>query len=164
MTPFEIIANLFTQKRNNWINELDDKDIVPVIIQKNLSMSSRTVKYAEILNRFTYSLPPKMYLGLAWSIIQKQSKAPFIRYIKSSKDDEEQYSEILIKVKKLLNLSDNDWKYEKKYYLQYLKDNEVEIFQKLGLDKKVWKKYGVDYSQNKQGKREGKKGLDLFFG
>jgi hypothetical protein len=50
-----------------------------------------------------------MYLSLAWSIIPKTNKPPFIKYIKKEEETTE-WDFILNKVRKQFKLSDNDFK------------------------------------------------------
>jgi len=162
MDIFTLLKNLFCNERIDWISEIEDNQIQPFVIQKWLSMSSKTIQYAKWLDKYTFHLPPKMYLMLAWSIIPKQTKPPFIRYIKKKDEDDSMY-EVWLKIRKALELSDNDFKYSEKRLRKYIEENKIDVFRSLGISKKVWRKHKLDFKEISVGeKRRGKSGLELW--
>jgi len=65
-----------------WIEYLlDEKDISPLVLQRFLCLDLKTQQKARMLNKFVFSVPPKMYLSAAWSVLffngKKLNKSPF---------------------------------------------------------------------------------------
>ena len=87
MNIFDIIKNLYTNKKCDWIVGLDDKDIQPYVIQRWLAMNDYLRVQTRWLDKYIFCLTPKMYLSLAWSIIPKLQKPPFIKYIKQAQEE-----------------------------------------------------------------------------
>lgn len=154
---FHVINNIYTKRNYGWIK--DEEIPQPVIVLKWLGQNPATLPYVNILNKYAYYLSPKEFLLLAISIMPKYEKAPFNKYLKPV-ETEEKYFELWNKIQKSLEISDNDMVYVKKYV--DIEKNKVEWFKKLGIDKSIWKKYDVDYDNNKGQVIKGKSGLDLF--
>jgi len=132
MNIYDILLNLYTNNKNNviynwqfvdgrrkvvttkingnWINTIENNEIQPFVIQRWLAMDDGLRKHVRWLDKYIFSLQnnSKMYLSLAWSVLPKVSKPPFVKYIKKVEEDVE-YDFILSKVKKQYNLSDNDY-------------------------------------------------------
>jgi len=158
---FNIISNIYTKRNSKWIDEIDN-NIAPVLILKWLSMNDKIITHVNYLNKYVYWLEPKHFLSLAWAIIPKYSKAPFIKYMKKQ-EEENLYEELFIKIRKVLEMSDNDFKYCHPYLLKEIENNKKKWFNKFGMDKKFWATHGMDSKQEmKSEKREGKGGLELF--
>jgi len=85
--------------------------------------------------------------------LPKYQKAPFVKYIKSV-DDEDEYGFILRKIRRQLNLSDNDYKHCKLYILKLIKENMISIFRAYGVEKKYWKQFKLDFNLIKEGKKQ----------
>jgi hypothetical protein len=85
MNIFKIMNNLYTNRKSDWILGLDDKMIQPYVIQRWLCMNDRINMQTRMLDKYIFHIKPKEYLSLAWSIIPKGDKAPFIKYIKKEK-------------------------------------------------------------------------------
>jgi hypothetical protein len=83
---FKQIGKLFSSESSEWISKLENKQISPVVIQKYLSQYQKSEHVARALNEYVYTLQPKQYLSLAWSMLfwngKKLAKAPFIKYKK----------------------------------------------------------------------------------
>jgi tetratricopeptide (TPR) repeat protein len=145
MNIFKIIAKLYKEQDCEWIDEIPSNQIQPVVIQKFLSMNVKCLPQVRWLDKFVFNLPPKMYLALAWAVLPKYQKAPYVKYIKEL-DMEEKYKEVLEKIKSLTKMSDNDYKHNKKYILKAIDKNPNKWFVELGMDKKSFKKYKLDYN------------------
>jgi hypothetical protein len=159
---FKILSKLQKEKTSDWIDNIEKEDIVPFMIVKWLSMNHRFIPYANILNKSLH-LEPKQFLLYAWSIIPKSESAIRLTYIKKQEDEDVVENVVYNKIRKVLQLSDNDWQKSKKYFIKDVKDNKVEYFKSFGIEKKNWKKAGLDFEDIKVGEiREGKKGLELF--
>lgn len=159
---FKILSKLQTERDCKWVDEIEVEDISPFMIQQWLSMEPRYIKYANKLNQSLF-LPPKQYLLYAWAIIPKRTQAIRLKYIKKVAVEEQLEDVVYTKIRKVLDISDNDWKASKKYFENDLNKNKVEYFKMFGVDKKTWKKAGLDFKEMKAGgERGGKQGLDLF--
>lgn len=145
MDIFRILNNIYTNKSCSWIAEIEDSDIQPYLIQRWLCMNGEIRSFVRYLNNYTFGLPPKMYLSLAWSIIPKHPKAPFVKYIKA-KERDEKYDFILKKIRSILNASDNDWRYYEPVYLKEIQKDTLKYFSMLGVEKSKYKEFGVDFN------------------
>jgi len=146
MNMLDILKNLYTNRNSDWIMTIEDNHIQPFVIQRWLCMNDRLRKQTRWLDKYVFTLQakPKMYLSLAWSIIPKASKMPFIPYIKQKESDDE-YDFILSKVRRHFKLSDNDFNAMKIRLINYIKADMVKWFSFYGVQKKYWKKYYVDF-------------------
>lgn len=145
---FSIINNLYVSNNCNWINEVDST-IQARVIQRWLVMNDALRVQVRWLDKYVDLLPLKMYLSLAWSIIPKVSKTPFIKYIKQQ-EDEEEYDFILPLIKKHLKLSDNDFRANKTRIITSIKKNPTDWFSYYGITKPFWKKYQLNYNLIKE--------------
>lgn len=149
MNIFEIMAHLYTDKNPKWIDELEESEIQPVIIQLWLVMNDQVRVQTRWLDKYTFNLPPKMWLSLAWSVLPKYQKTPFVKYIKKVEDDEE-YLFILNKIRQQFKLSDNDFKANKIRLINEIKKDMPSWFTYYGVEKANWKKYYLDFNVMKQ--------------
>jgi len=144
MNIFKILGNLYTNKESEWILELDDSDIQPYLIQRWLAMNDRIRKYTRWLDKYVFSLSPKQYLSLAWSVIPKQPKAPFIKYIKKI-EEKNDYEFITDKIRKHFQMSDNDFRAVKDNLINEIKKDPEPWFAFYGIEKKYWRKFGLNF-------------------
>jgi len=151
MNIFSQIGNIYTNQTSSWMSELNDSDIQPFLINRFLVMNDDMRRQSRILDRYTFYLPPKMFLSMAWSIIPKREKAPFVKYIKKNKDTEE-FDFILDKVRKHFSLSDNDYNSIKGRLIEEIKKDMPGWFRYYGIEKKYWKKYMQDFNNMKEDK------------
>lgn len=146
-----ILGNLYTNKSSKWIIDLEDSEVVPFVIQMVLGMNDRLRVQTRWLDKYVFALgtQPKMFLSLAWSIIPKTDKEPFVKYI-STKKDEEEFDFIIKKIRKHLCLSDNDWKANKERIIKAILGDTVNWFSFYGVEKKYWKKYQLPFNKLKE--------------
>ena len=163
MNIIQILKNLYTNKKCDWINDINDTDIQPFVIQRWLAMNDQIRVQTRWLDKYVYPLPPKMYLSLAWSIIPKSEKPPFVKYIKKVEEDEE-FDFILNLVRRHFKMSDNDFNSTKDRIINAIKSDMVDWFRFYGIPKKYWKKYYLNFNQIKESTKEDNKqrGLEAF--
>ena len=150
MNIFEILNNLYTNPKCRWIVDIDDESsISPYLIQRWLAMDDKLRVQVRWLDKYTFDLPPRMYLSLAWSIIPKVTKMPFLQYIKSAEDDKE-YSYVLELVRKQYQLSDNDYNSMRSRLIAAIKKDMAEWFTYYGVEKKMWKANNLDFNLIKE--------------
>ena len=156
-----MLNKLYTERNSKWINELDIT-ISPWIINDFLSMNNQIQPQVNYLDKFINYLTPKQWLTLAWCVIPKYNKTPFTKFIKKQ-DNEEKYHKLIIKIRKRLDMSDNDYEESKYLILNEIENNLREYCIKFGMDKQTWVDYGLDYDEIKsEGQRSGKSGLELW--
>jgi len=148
MNIFSILKNLYTNKKSDWIKNANDEDIQPYLIQRWLTMNDAVRVQSRWLDKYVFVLPPKMYLSLAWSVLPKTSKTPYVKYIKKN-NEEEEFDFILTKVRKHFKLADNDFATLKERILNNIKSNMSDWFCYYGVEKKYWKRYGLDFNKIK---------------
>lgn len=142
---FAILNHLYTDTTIKWISEVEDNEIQPYLLQRWLCMNDAIKNEVKWLDKYVFHLPPKMYLSLAWSIIPKNSKLPFIKYIKKE-EEEEEFDFILEKVRKQYQLSDNDYRAVKARLVKQIREHPVGWFKFYGIDRPKWKQYSIDYN------------------
>jgi len=158
MNIFAILNNLYTNKKSDWIAGLEDTDIQPYLIQRWLCMNDRLRTHTRWLDKYVFHLTPKMYLSLAWSIIPKSEKAPFVKYITQIKSENE-YDFLLQRVRHHMNLSDNDFETNKHRLINAIKADPENWFAFYGIEKKLWKKYNLDFNKMKGPEKEAETSL-----
>jgi hypothetical protein len=154
MNVFKIIENIYTNKSSKWIHDLTNDDlkfdeISSVVIQKILCMNDSISVQVRFLDKYTFNIPTKMFISLAWSIIPKYNKNPFIPYIKK-KTEEEELDFILPLVRKHFEMSDNDYNSQCKRIITYIKNDMSNWFAFYGISKKYWKQYSLDFNKVKE--------------
>jgi hypothetical protein len=117
MIIFKVLSNLYTNKDSQWILDVDEAFIKPYVIQRWLCMDDNIRQYTRWLDKYAIRLPPKMYLSLAWSVIPKVPKAPYIKYLKKEEPIEE-FKELLAKIQSRYKMSDTDFQVVKPFILE----------------------------------------------
>jgi len=166
MKMFEILKNLYTNPSSKWINDLDEKDISPLVLQRFLCLDLKTQQKARMLNKFVFSVPPKMYLSAAWSVLffngKKLNKSPFIRYPKTKKPIDI-YQLLYDKVKRQFHMADKDFAAVKKFVDIDIAKNKVEWFSFYGMNNYFWHSHGLEFSLIKEyNKKHIKIGLEAW--
>ena len=143
---FDIINNLYTQKSSKWILMIEENEIEPFLIQRFLAMNDSIRVQTRWLDKYTFNIPPKMYLSLAWSVLPKTTNTPFVKYIKQVQLEDELHF-ILKEVRKFFNMSDNDFEQCKPGLISTIKNDMETWFMFCGIEKKYWKKYKLDWKK-----------------
>ena len=149
MNIITILENLYMNKHCDWIKKLDDNQIEPFIIQKWLIMNDTLRVQVHWLDKYVFTLPPKMYLSLAWSVLPKVNKMPFVKFYKSV-DEQLEFDFILKKMRKQFELSDNDFNTVKYRLIKYIKDDLVYWFSYYGVKKSLWKQHYINFNLIKE--------------
>ncbi len=165
MNIYKILHNLFCNPKSDWILSLDDKKISTKLVHDYLSMYPKSIIQASILNKYLYSLPPKMYLSGMWSVLffngKKLVKIPFIKY-KGKKKEKQKFYFMYEKIQRHLKMSDNEIKFNKDIIDKELDNNKVKWFSFYGINKNYWNHFNIDYNLMKKYKDRGAKKKDLF--
>jgi hypothetical protein len=160
MNIIQIVENLYVNKDSKWIMELDEADIQPFVIQHWLVMNDSIRVQTRWLDKYVFTIPSRMWLSLAWSVIPKFNKQPFVKYIKMN-DEVEEFDFILSRIRKQYKLSDNDYNSIKSRLVKTIKSNMVEWFKYYAIEKKYWKAYYIDFNLIKDEKKPEKVYLGL---
>lgn len=144
-----IEQNLYINTKADWIVALDEKELIeqgvsPFMLNVWLSMNDKVRPFVRWLDRYTYCLPTKMYISLAWSILPKSQRMPFRKYIKRNIEEEE-FKFILDKIRKHFELSDNDFNSIKGRLIVDIKKDMPSWFSYYGIQKRYWKQYYQDF-------------------
>jgi hypothetical protein len=107
-------------------------------------MNEHMREFVRWLDKYTFCLPPKMYMSLAWSVIPKSDRVPFVKYIKKEKEMHD-LDFILYKVKRHLKLSDSDFLHNKERIIDIIQSDMVKWFAFYGITKPMWKKFRLNY-------------------
>ena len=144
-----MLSNIYTNRKCDWIKDIDDVEIQPYVIQRWLAMNDSIRVQTRWLDKYVFHLKPKQYLSLAWSVIPKSSKTPFIKYIKQLQDETE-FDFILPKIRKQFELSDNDYNSMRSRIIDSIKKDMVSWFRYYGISKRYWKQYYLNFNQIKE--------------
>jgi len=143
---FEIFNFVHTRKDLNWITEIPESDIKPYLLQRVLIMHDDFRVHARFLDKYVFTLSPRMFLSLMWSILPKKNKPPYAKYIKLARDNIE-YGTLLPRVRKYLELSDNDWRCCESRIIKDINQHTEQWFKFFGVEKVQWKKYGKNFDK-----------------
>lgn len=165
----DIVKNLYTNRKSDWIKEIEDSDIQPFVIQLWLVGNDHIRTQVRWLDKYVFTLPPKMYLSLAWSILPKSKTVPFrtdLIKIDETKDpylskDTDKYDFLFEKIRKQFKLSDNDYNSLKPGLLKAIEYNLAEWFIYYGVERTHWKRFNLNFEMMK---RTGEKGQTSTLG
>jgi hypothetical protein len=157
----QTISNLYTKQNSKWIKDLD-KSFAPIVLNKWLLMNDRLLPYTLYLDKFSFVLEDKHWLALAWATLPKTSQAPFVKYIKKVEEDDIIYDSIFIKIRRILDIGDNDFQAIKHIIKKIIDDDKEKWFRVLGMKEDVWVQHGLSYNMSTGEIRQGKSGLELF--
>lgn len=149
MNIIEIVNNLYTNKSPKWIEEVEESEIQPFVIQQWLVQNDSVRVQNRWLDKYTFTIPPRMWLSLAWSVIPKFNKPPFVKFTKKL-DEEEEYKFILDKIRHEFKLSDSDYNTNRTRLIKQIKKEMPLWFKYYGIEKVYWKKYYLDFNYMKQ--------------
>ena len=154
----DIIKNLYTNKKSDWMKELEPSEIQPFVIQLWLVGNDRIRTQVRWLDKYVFSLPSKMYLSLAWSILPKFKDVPFRTdwlKIDETKDpylsQNEKYDFLFERIRKQFKLADNDFRTLRTSLWNAIDANPVSWFIYYGAEKKYWKKHLLNFELMKRG-------------
>lgn len=159
----DIIKNLYTNPKSNWMQDIEDTEIQPFVIQLWLVGNDHIRTQIRWLDKYVFTLPSKMYLSLAWSIIPKSKIAPYrtdMLTIDETKDpylskEIDKYDFLLTKIRKQFKLADNDFNTLKPRLLPEIEKNTTDWFIYYGVEKKHWKRFNMNFDLMKRKKERG---------
>lgn len=164
----QILDRLYYSSDLKWLNEIDSSVQIPVI-NLMLGFDEFCINYGSSfmsgvrnkLNKKRFKLPKKIWLAYAWSLIPKNIQYKLEIYYQ--KDEDESYDEIFVKIRKQLNLTNNDFEFLKNDIIKEIEKDKEYWFKYYGMNKEFWEKHNLDYSVIKNSKViKGKSGLHLF--
>jgi hypothetical protein len=161
MNIFEALKHLYTSRDLKWLKDVEENEMSAVVIQRWLVCDDRLYVQCRWLDKYVFCLSLKEYLSLAWSIIPKVNKAPFLKYI-SKNEQEEEFDFILSRIRKQYELSDNDYRVCKNDLIKNIKKDMKEWFIYYGIEKIHWKKYYLNFDFMKQEEKPKLTGLSAF--
>lgn len=163
---FETVTAIYTSpnvKFVKYMNNNFNSYQIHRILSKYLAYKGKTITLTK-LSKIIFYLTTKEYCAYAWSLIQpKLSRTPYIpKEVKNT--DETKYDFLLDKIKKRLEIGENDWKYCKSYFIDDVKKNTMDYLIFYGCEKKDWKALGLEFEDSKKVKTTIiKEGLDKWF-
>lgn len=123
MELIEIMRNIYCNPSLKWVEDVEDNEISPFVINMWLSMNEQMAMQSRYLDKFTFNLPPKMFLTLAWSVVPKHKSMPYAPFIKKKKQDTEL---IFQRIRKHFEMSDNDFNSNKQNLINEINKNKTE--------------------------------------
>lgn len=117
-SPIDALKFFFTKS-----GDLDD-DWQPFIVNRFLSMSSKYAGVAFNANNYVYYGHKEILKGFFLLFLPKLAQVPFIRYIKSKKEEVSEYKELFDQMKKYYQWSNRDLDDYSDYYLKIFRDKE----------------------------------------
>lgn len=118
-------------------------------------MNDRLRTQTRWLDGYTFSIPSKMWLSLAWSVIPKTTKQPYIKYIKTI-ETEEKLDFLIKRIRRHFRLSDNDWQTNRTRILENINANLVDWFKFYGIEKSQWRNFNIDFNKMREGNDNGR--------
>ncbi len=144
---FRTINNMYTSFQQDWIKTSPASSVV---VMKFLGMNKELLPLCRKLDRYTFKLENTSMLSLINSQMPKEPRAPFIKYIKSSKENAEEFLFILDKVQNYFNYSDKEFEGIKYLVLDEIKKDMRYWFDFYGVDEKHYRKHKVELTKVKK--------------
>ena len=161
---FRVVDAIFTSTNNEFVKLVDNtvnSFAVFRILSKYL-MRKQKGKLLKQLSEKLFYLNDKQWCFFAWSIMPKFSNTPFVK-LEKYEEQPSKYDFLLEKIKKRLEIGENDWKHCRDYFIYDIKNNEVDYLVFYGCSKQEWKLLGQDYEQQRKiNVVEVKEGLDRW--
>jgi hypothetical protein len=148
MDLFTTLDRIYTSQNRRFIEEIDTS-VSPVVLNLLLARYYRNAHVMRYLNKYAFCLDAKEYALVAWSMIPKMERAPFVKKIEKV-EEKTRYDFILDKIRKRLDIGENDWKHCKDMYLEDVKKNLVEYLVFYGCKKKEWNIVGCDFDESRK--------------
>jgi len=153
----DIIKNIYTNPKSDWMKELEDSDIPAFIIQLWLVGNDHIRTQVRWLDKYVFTLPAKMYLSLAWSIIPKSKSVPYrtdMFTFDESNDpylskENNKYDFLTDKIRKQFELGDNDYNSLKGRLIKAIEKDLAGWFTYYGVGKVHWKKFNINQEMMK---------------
>ena len=153
----DIIKNIYTNPKSDWMKELDDSDIPAYVIQLLLVGNDHIRTQVRWLDKYVFTLPAKMYLSLAWSIIPKSKSVPYrtdMLNIDENNDpylskENNKYDFLIDKIRKQFELGDNDYNSLKGRLINAIEKDLSGWFTYYGVEKVHWKKFNINQNMMK---------------
>lgn len=123
MELIEIMRNIYCNPSLKWMDDVEENEISPYVINMWLAMNDQLAVQCRYLDKFTFSLPPKMFLSLTWSVIPKQRSMPYAPFIKKKKTETEL---IFQRIRQHFVMSDNDFNASKQILINEVSKNKHE--------------------------------------
>jgi hypothetical protein len=145
----KVIENLFRAKDIRWCKEYDLRtDYSNFVLQRWLVRYDSIRVQSRWLDKYTELLPKSMFLSLAWSIIPKVNVAERLPYFYSYKmlEEKEEYSFILLMIRKQYQLSDNDYNSLRDRVVKAIEKDLVSWFSYYGVHKTEWTKRKLNFN------------------
>lgn len=145
----KVIEKLFRAKDIRWCKEYDLRtDYSNFVLQRWLVRYDSIRVQSRWLDKYTELLPKSMFLSLAWSIIPKVNVAERLPYFYSYKMQEfaEEYSFILLMIRKQYQLSDNDYNSLRDRVVKAIEKDLVSWFSYYGVHKTEWTKRKLNFN------------------
>jgi len=166
MNLFEVLKHLYTNRSCEWLKNITEEElrqynISPFVLQLWLIRNDVIRKEVRYLDRYVFHLSTKQYLSLAWSIIPKTNKTPFVQYGKKI-EEEEKYEFLTKLIRKQYKLSDNDFKAAKSRIIEAIEKDKISWFKYYGIEQRYWKKNYIDFRRMRDGDDNIKKPTNLF--
>lgn len=149
MNLLTIVQNLYINKNSSWMEEVEDSECEPFILQQFLIQNDEIRTQVRFLDQYVFYLPNKMFLSLCWSILPKTPKMPYVPWTKK-KEEDNNYDFLFVKIRKYLQLSDNDFKSVKHYLLKMIEQDKSKWFAAFGIEKKYWREHGLNFEDIKK--------------
>lgn len=156
----EIVINLYTNCKSDWIENLDDSMIKSFLIQRWLNHNDQLRNVVRYCDKYVFYLPEKMYLSLIWSLIKKKDKLgrTFTDAKTIPADDpflqtKHELDFILNKVKRYYEISHNDFVKVKPQLIKAIRADMKNWFMFFAIEKTYYKRYNIEYEPEKEKKK-----------
>lgn len=157
---FDIINNIYTKRDSVWIYQLDSPP-APIVLNKFLSMNVDILQHVRYLDKYTFMISPIHWIHLAWAVIPKYKYPPRCTYIKKEKNVDN-YDEMFIKIKKILEVSEKDLNLYKPFLIEAFEKDKHKWFRILGMNKQFYELHGINKDDVVEQEIKGKGGLELW--
>lgn len=160
MELFDFLGMLFTSNSPNFIKNSEGFNRVPIYMWIASSISNKNILFE--LDKTLFLFNDKEWFLYAWSLCRTIEKPQRFTFLKQKSEENETIQLVVDKARNKLKVANNDWVFVKDWIYSDVEQHTLEYAQMFGLDKRDYKKLGLEYEKYEP-KKEKNKSLDSFF-
>lgn len=133
---FNIIKNLYTERNFDWLRDVDEENIYPIVLF-NVLLQDETIGFRiKWLSKYVFYTSPKTFLALLHCCVPKQNSAPRFEMPSKSEVGESEEDMLMNKIRIYFKNSEKEFNFIKEYVAIMISDDLEGWKKKFGVVKR----------------------------